>query len=154
MKPRPIRILLIAVALLAASGFAQAQYDSGSTDSNILKSCKNFGSTWNTAGHFALTMDCNTMLNGVIQLISSGWDLDNNFGNESGVLKYNTNGSIRDFSDECINESISSSSTAVTLSANCNNGTATSGCDTASGLNTNTCPATSINLADYASNPG
>ena len=142
------------LALLSVGSFAA--YDPGSTSSNILESCKNFGSKWNTAGHFALTMDCNTMLNGVVKLISSGADLDNAFGNNAGTLTYNSNGTYRDFSDTCINEHISSSSTAVTLGARCDTGAVSNGCATMSdgNISETNCPKTTINVADHITNPG
>ena len=156
MKVRRILSQLTAAAaigLLSVGSFAE--YDSGSTSNNILKSCKNFGSKWNTNGNFELTMDCNTMVGGVLKLIASGSDLDNAFGNNAGTLTYNNNGTYRDFSDSCIQETISSSTTAVTLSARCDKGIDGYGCQTLpdGSISTHWCPATSINVANHITNP-
>ena len=142
---------------------AWAAYDAGSTSSDILESCKDFGYTTESYAGVqkpALEMTCNTCdENGsmgtteIAMFLHTGISKDSSGSLISGAT---CSPNCPDMSELCTAFSISSSTNAVTLAGRCSTGSDFSpACDTdANGsYNNSTCPSSTLNLADEVESP-
>ncbi len=157
-----IRRFAVGTTLVLAPA-AWAAYDAGSTSSDILESCKDFGYTTESYAGVqkpALEMTCKHMRRKRQHEHDRDRDVSSPRYLEGQQRKLDSGATCSpncpDMSELCTAFSISSSTNAVTLAGRCSTGSDFSPqCDTdANGsYNNSTCPSSTLNLADEVESP-